>query len=102
MLRGKVDSDEAKNAAEETAKGIDGVLNVKNELQVVAPSQRDVVEDKDDTITDNVKNEISKDKNLKDDSISVQTIAGVVTLTGEVRDNKTSAERPGSLGTYPA
>jgi osmotically-inducible protein OsmY len=41
MLRGKVDSDEAKNAAEEIAKGIDGVKSVKNELQVVATSKRE-------------------------------------------------------------
>src|SRR5678816_769951 len=44
MLRGKVDSEEAKKAAEEIAKGIDGVKSVKNELQVVAPSKQDAVE----------------------------------------------------------
>jgi hyperosmotically inducible periplasmic protein len=38
MLRGKVDSGEARSAAAEIAKGIDGVKSVKNELQVVAPS----------------------------------------------------------------
>src|SRR6266498_4208506 len=41
MLRGKVDNDEAKKAAEEIAKLVDGVKSVKNELQVVAPSMRD-------------------------------------------------------------
>ena len=35
MLRGKVDSDVAKKAAEEIATGLDGVKRVKNELQVV-------------------------------------------------------------------
>ena len=39
-LRGKVDSSEAKTAATDVAKGIDGVKNVKNELQVVAPGAR--------------------------------------------------------------
>ena len=37
MLRGKVDSNEAKTAAAEITKGIEGVKSVKNELQVVAP-----------------------------------------------------------------
>jgi hyperosmotically inducible periplasmic protein len=92
MLRGKVDSDEAKSAAEEVANGIDGVKSVKNELQVVAPSKREAVEDKDDAITERVKNEIAKDKHLKNADIGVQTNAGVVSLTGEVRDLMTSAQ----------
>jgi hyperosmotically inducible protein len=52
-LRGKVDSDTAKAAAEEVAKGIEGVQSVKNELQVVPPSAQKAVEAKDDEITDN-------------------------------------------------
>ena len=47
MIRGKVDSDEAKQAAEGIAKGIDGVKTVKNELQVVAPAKREAIDDKD-------------------------------------------------------
>ena len=37
MIRGEVDSDAAKQAAEGIAKGIDGVKSVKNDLQVIAP-----------------------------------------------------------------
>ena len=92
ILRGKVDTDEAKTAAEETAKGIDGVKSVKNELQVVAPAKRDVVEQKDDTITDRVKREINKDQRLKKANIDVKTNAGVVSLTGEVPDITSSAK----------
>jgi hyperosmotically inducible protein len=92
MLRGKVDSDEAKNAAEEIAKGIDGVKSVKNELQVVAPSKREAVEEKDDAITELVKKQMAKDSHLKNADIGVQTNAGVVSLTGEVRDIMTSAQ----------
>ncbi|MBK9995668.1 MAG: BON domain-containing protein [Nitrospira sp.] len=51
MIRGKVDSDAAKQAAEGIAKGIDGVKTVKNDLQVVAPSKREATDDKDDAIT---------------------------------------------------
>ena len=92
MLRGKVDSDEAKNAAEETAKSVDGVKSVKNELQVVAPSKREAVEEKDDAITDRVKREIKKDSRLNKANIDVKTNAGVVSLTGEVPDITSSAK----------
>jgi hyperosmotically inducible protein len=92
MLRGKVDSDEAKNAAAEIAKGIDGVKSVKNELQIVAPSKREAVEDKDEAITERVKKHIAKDSQLKKAKIDVQTNAGVVSLTGEVPNIKTSAQ----------
>jgi osmotically-inducible protein OsmY len=37
-LRGTVDSNEAKSAAEQIAQGIKGVQSVKNNLEVVAPS----------------------------------------------------------------
>jgi hyperosmotically inducible protein len=92
MLRGKVDSDEAKTAAEETAKGIDGVKSVKNELQVVPPAKREAVEEKDDAITERVKREINKDAKLKKADIDVKTNAGVVSLSGEVPDINTSAK----------
>jgi len=90
MLRGKVDSNEAKTASEEIAKGIDGVKSVKNELQVVAPSKHDAVEEKDDVITERVKKQMTEDKNFTD--VGVQTNAGVVSLNGEVKDITTSAQ----------
>jgi hyperosmotically inducible protein len=92
MIRGKVDTDEAKTAAEEIAKGIDGVKDVKNELQVVAPSAREAVEDKDDAITTRVKSNLKKEPSLKKADIGVKSNAGVVSLTGEVPDIKTSAQ----------
>lgn len=92
ILRGKVDNDEAKSAAEETAKGIDGVKSVKNELQVVAPAKREAVEQKDETITDRVKREINKDAKLKKANIDVKTNAGVVSLSGEIPDITSSAK----------
>jgi hyperosmotically inducible protein len=92
VLRGKVDSDEAKRAAEGITAGLDGVKTVKNELQVVAPSTRDAVEEKDEAITVRVKDHFAKDAHLKHAAIDVQTNAGVVSLTGEVRDIMTSAQ----------
>ena len=91
VLRGKVDSDEAKRAAEGIAAGLDGVKTVKNELQVVAPSIREAVEEKDEAITVRVKEHFAKDAHLKSAAIDVQTNAGVVSLTGEVKDITTSA-----------
>ena len=103
MIRGKVDSDAAKQAAEEIAKGIDGVKSVKNDLEVVAPSTREAVEDKDDAITARVKERIAKDKDsrLKKAHIAVQTNAGVVSLTGEVPDIMTSAHASWTAWTVP-
>jgi len=92
ILRGKVDSAEAKSAAEEIAKGIEGAKSVKNELQVVAPAAREAVEAKDDDITKRVKQDIAKAKRLKGADIDVKTNAGVVSLAGEVKDIMTSAE----------
>ena len=90
-LRGKVDSDEAKQAAEDITKMLDGVKTVKNDLKVVAPSKRDAVEEKDEAITARVHKKFAKDSHLKTADIAVQTNAGVGSLTGEVKDFMTSA-----------
>jgi hyperosmotically inducible protein len=89
-LRGKVDSAEAKAAAGEVAKGIEGVQSVKNDLQVVAPGNRKMVDAKDGDIDKAVKARLSKDVQVK--SVDVRTDAGVVTLTGEVPNIIASAK----------
>jgi len=91
MLRGKVDSDVAKHAAADIVKMLEGVKSVKNDLEVVAPSAREVVVEEDEAITARVKEDFAKDAHLKNAAIAVQTNAGVVSLTGEVRDIITSA-----------
>ncbi len=92
MLRGKVDSDAASKAAERIAIKIDGVKSVKNDLQIVAPSKREATDDKDEAITARVNEQIGKDSSLKEAGIHAQTNAGVVSLSGEVRDLMTSAQ----------
>lgn len=89
-LRGKVDSAEAKAAAAEIAKGIEGVQSVKNDLQVVAPGARKMVDAKDGDIDKAVKARLSKDAQVK--GVDVRTDAGVVTLTGEVPSIVASAK----------
>lgn len=90
LLRGKVDSDAAKQAAGDITKLLDGVKSVKNDLEVVAPSKQEAVEEKDEAITARVKEHFAKDAHLKKADIAVQTNAGVVSLTGEVKDLMTS------------
>ena len=101
MIRGKVDSDAAKQAAEGIAKGIDGVKTVKNDLQVVAPSKREATDDKDDAITARVHEHMEKDAHLKKAGIHAQTNAGVVSLRGEDQDLTTSAEASWSAWQVP-
>jgi hyperosmotically inducible periplasmic protein len=91
MLRGKVDSDAAKQAAEEITKILDGVKTVKNDLEVVAPAMREATDDKDKAITTRVNAQIAKDSSLNNAGIHAQTNAGVVSLTGEVKDLMSSA-----------
>ncbi|HEX7788644.1 MAG TPA: BON domain-containing protein [Methylomirabilota bacterium] len=81
-LRGKVDSQEAKSAAAEIAKGIDGAKSVKNDLQVVAPTSRKAVDASDKDIAKTVETRMHKDSHLK--KVDVRVDGGVVTLTGEV------------------
>ena len=91
MLRGKVDDADAKTAAGEIAKGIDGVKSVKNELQVVAPSNRKAVDADDNQISKSIENRFKQDPQLKNAKIDAKVNAGVVTLTGEVKSIGTSA-----------
>jgi hyperosmotically inducible periplasmic protein len=89
-LRGKVDSAEAKTAAEQIAKGVEGVKSVKNDLQVVAPTARKTVEANDKQITKSVETTLHKDASLK--KIDVRTDNGVVVLSGEVPNISASAK----------
>jgi len=90
FLRGKVDSEEAKAAAADIAKGVEGVKKVKNDLQVVAPAARKTVETNDKQITKAVETHFGKDAQLK--KIDVRTDAGVVVLSGEVPNISVSAK----------
>ena len=93
-LRGKVDSAEAKTAAGEIAKGIEGVQSVQNDLQVVDPGTRKMVNANDKDIEKAVEARLSRDAQLK--SVDVRIDAGVVTLTGEV-PNITAAAKASEM-----
>src|SRR6266850_2353573 len=85
----KIESEEAKSAAAEVTRGIDGVRNVKNDLQVVSASTRAAVTADDNVITRSVESRFSRDPELK--KIDVRTDAGVVVLSGQVTNIRTAA-----------
>jgi len=88
-LRGKVDSDDAKAAAASVAQAVEGVKSVRNDLQVVPPADRKVIDFSDKNITRQVKARLSKDAQLK--KIEVRTDGGAVILTGGVASVGASA-----------
>ena len=81
-LRGKVDSNEAKAAAASIAQAVDGAKKVRNDLQVVPPGDRPLVDASDKEITHQVEVRLSQDAQLK--KVDVRTDGGKVILTGSV------------------
>lgn len=89
-LSGKVDSDEAKQAAEADAQKIDGAKKVVNHLVVVRKSAQKAVQRKDDQIVKDVENRLKTDRTLKQASIDVRADNGIVTLSGDAPSLQTS------------
>ena len=81
-LRGKVDSEDAKAAAASVAQAVEGVKSVRNDLQVVPPEDRKVIDVSDKNITSQVEGRLAKDAQLK--KVDVRTDGGAVILTGTV------------------
>jgi osmotically-inducible protein OsmY len=82
MLNGKVHTAAEKAKAEQVARGIDGVKEVKNNLQVVPKSQEKMVEQSDEMIQDKVQAAL-KTQGLGND-VKVDSVnKGVVTLKGK-------------------
>lgn len=84
ILRGKVDSEQAKMTAAETVNGVEHVKGVRNELQVVAPADRKQTDTDDKAITNMVQQRLKADPQLKGAKINARVDSGIVTLTGEV------------------
>jgi hyperosmotically inducible protein len=101
ILRGKVDSEDAKTAAGETVKGVEHVKGVRNELQVVAPAERKMVDTDDKAITSMVEQRLKKDPQLKKARISARVDSGIVTLTGEVKSLMISSRASEVLSDVP-
>src|SRR5262249_50723366 len=79
---GKVPTAAEKAKAESAVRGIDGVKEVKNLLQVVPEERKDAVDQSDDTIKKAVENTLKGDKTLED--VKVASVnQGVVLLSGK-------------------
>jgi hyperosmotically inducible periplasmic protein len=83
-LTGKVDTSEAKAAMAATARKVEGVQSVNDQIQVVPDAKRKEVNAADSKIKDEIGNVIDGDPKLKDLSLSVDSNAGVVSLDGTV------------------
>ncbi|GEM_PF-139437 len=81
-LFGMVPSAESKALAEAEAAKVDGVTKVDNQLQVVAPANKDKVEAKDKDLASNLK-VLFKDR-AEFKGVNSEVKAGVVRLTGTV------------------
>jgi hyperosmotically inducible periplasmic protein len=101
MLRGKVDSEQAKEAATETVRGVEHVKGVRNELQVVAPAERKQVDTDDKAIMSMVEQRLKKDQLLKSATINARVDSGIVTLTGEVHSLMVSSRASEILSDVP-
>jgi hyperosmotically inducible protein len=89
-LRGKVENEGARHAAEEIALNIKGQKKVVNQLTVVPKAARKVVDRQDDQIVKDVEKGIKNDARLKKADIDVRADKGIVTLTGTAPSLETS------------
>jgi len=101
MLRGKVDSEEAKMAAGDVAKRVEQVKGVRNELQVVPPADRPRVDTDDKAIMSMVEQRLKEDRQLKGAKINARVDSGIVTLTGEVKSLALSSRASEVLSDVP-
>jgi hyperosmotically inducible protein len=83
-LFGVVDSADTKKQAEMETRKVDGVRNVINDLQIVAPSKDKMVEKSDSDITKAIDERLEENGTLADSSIDVEVSNGVARLTGTV------------------
>jgi hyperosmotically inducible protein len=87
-LTGMVDTGEAKAAADEVAKKVEGVKGVNNQLQVVPEARRKEVNATDDKIKEEIGKAMDNDPKLRELSLAVDSNAGVVSLDGTVDTNE--------------
>ena len=82
-LHGKVPSADAKVAAESAVRKVEGVKEVRNALQVVAPAHEPAVAVSDDEVKKRVEKALADDEGLAGSDIDVASVdAGVVVLSG--------------------
>jgi len=87
-LTGKVDTNEARAEMDSTARKIEGVKSVNDQIQVVPDAKRKEVNAADNKIKDEIGKVIDNDPKLKALPLAVDSNAGVVSLDGTVDTNE--------------
>lgn len=85
-LRGKVDSEETKKAADDIIGHLGGVKEIRNQLQIVPPERRAEMDSRDQAIARALDAKLKEDPQLQDAVIDTRVDAGLVTLSGQVRN----------------
>jgi hyperosmotically inducible protein len=83
-LFGMVPSDAAKAAAESEARKVNGVVAVKNELEVVPPRMQEQIQAQDDELQAAIAKKIDASAELDDADIDVEVSNGIARLKGTV------------------
>jgi hyperosmotically inducible periplasmic protein len=92
-IHGKVATAGEKSKAEQVAAKIDGVKSVKNMLQIVAASKREIVDRADADVKDAVGAAFKANARVKDSGISVASVnKGVVLLAGRTKSLESHLE----------
>jgi osmotically-inducible protein OsmY len=107
-LYGKVRTQKDKAFATANVEGLAGVVDVRNILQVVGPSDKERVKQSDDAVKADVQRTLSADRSLDDSRITVASVSnGVVLLDGTaasandiVRAFASTGDRPGVRRVY--
>jgi hyperosmotically inducible protein len=86
-LHGTVDADSEREAAEQAARTVDNVREVRNLLQVVAPRNQAAVAHSDEQLAECVSAALEAEPSLRESTIEVQSVNnGVVLLKGNARN----------------
>ncbi len=83
-LFGTVPSEAVRDAAVTKVRGLDGVRDVKNQLQVVSKASEKVVDQNDDAIKTAVKDRLKGRDDLRASKVDVSVAKGVVKLAGRI------------------
>lgn len=83
-LRGEVETEEARTTAERLARETDGVVAVRNEIRVQGEPGEDDETLSDVAITAKIKTKLAADPDINPFNVDVDTLDGVVTLSGIV------------------
>jgi osmotically-inducible protein OsmY len=86
-LHGKVSNEQEKERAENIARSVKGVKQVKNLLQIISKSDRDIVDANDEAIEANINAAFKANRRVNDSGIEVKSVNNGVVLLGGKTDS---------------